>query len=164
MKAAGYEFGAGITARIRQVRFGIDGSFIGGDQAGTLSSGLNLHLYTFTDRIQTRAVVFSPQLGITVQLFAIDLTKPSAATDFNEALTTDPNRTQLNYYNTFLDVGLAIKLRDVGHRRATFPVFHCGYRYGLDDAPWRIRGGDVPDAPRDRCGNFYMAIAVGHLW
>jgi len=161
LKSAAYEFGAGISGRIRKVRFGIDGSFIGGDQAAVSSSGFNLHIYTFSDKIRTHGMIFSPQLGITSQLFAIDITKPSTATNFNEALTSDPNRVQLTYYNTFLDIGMVIQLRNVKHSGADLPIFRFGYRYGLENAAWQVRGGDLPDGPHDRAGNFYLAAAIG---
>lgn len=162
LKAAAPEFGLGITHRFRKLGVGLDIAVDGEYQTSFYTNGFNFMLFFYTDIIQTRGAIFSPQIGIGDRLVYLTLTQNSSAPDFNAALTTHPNRVQLDHDVALLDMGLTVKLRNATRHHTDFPIFRIGYRYGLGNTPWKVNGGgELPGAPHDRTSSFYLDIMAG---
>jgi hypothetical protein len=165
LRSASPEFGFGFGLRRKAIGLMADLSFITAKQVSFTDYGVTFGLLFYTDKIATDDLIFSPHLGIASQFLTFDLTQNSTATSFNAALTTAPNRVQLYYNNASLDMGLTLKFHNAmtrHHRLHDLPILRVGYRYGLAEYTWNVRGAsDLPGAPRDRASNFYIALMLG---
>ena len=151
-----YHLGVGLSVRFSQLIFGTDLGFMTGAQANEVT-GSTVHFYFSTNELRTRTCIFSPEVGVALQDVQVLVPGTSTASTFSEALHSG-NETQVDNFNTTLNVGMAFKIRQGLH---DIPVFRMGYRYGLSNPQWELRDAAVSGAPRDRLSSFFVELTVG---
>lgn len=151
-----YHLGVGLSVRFSQLIFGTDLGFMTGAQANEVT-GSTIHFYFSTNELRTRTCIFSPEVGVALQDVQVLVPGTSTASTFSEALHSG-NETQVDNFNTTLNVGMAFKIRQGLH---DIPVFRMGYRYGLSNPQWELRDAAVSGAPRDRLSSFFVELTVG---
>ncbi len=96
-------------------------------------------------------------MGLALQDVEVRVPQSSTATTFAGALQSG-NETEVDNFNTTLNLAMAFKMRQGRHH---IPLFRVGYRYGLTNAQWEVPNAVVNDGPRDRVSSFFIELTVG---
>jgi len=106
--------GFGLVFNFRGISAGVDASVLTGYQQDVSATGFNSRLYLFVKAIKSANWTIGPEIGIGWQELKVQVTRPGAATSFNDALTNTQNQVELQHSNTLLDGALSWMRRRTG--------------------------------------------------
>lgn len=169
IKSIGYEeikttspsVGASLAIGYPIMTYGIELSGYVFDNKSSSFKGIHGRVFIATNLFKKGRFALSPQIGYAGSFLNMFIHKSQGQTNFNDLFISQANTIQLIHSTNYLDVGLGLKLKSFTKESFYWQFLRAGYRYGLKDATWRMRGGKLINAPTDRNNQFYIQFCLG---
>jgi hypothetical protein len=75
--------------------------------------------------------------------------------------TNQANTVNLTHAQNYSDLAIGLKFSSPTRENFYWKFFRAGYRYGFNEVAWKMRGGQITDAPMDRNNQFYLQFCLG---
>jgi hypothetical protein len=131
------------------------------DNSTASFKGVHGRFFLATNLFKKSAIVLNPQVGIAGSFLNMFIHKSAPQTSFNTLFSGQGNTINLTHSQNYLDFALGLKFRPPKSENFYWQFFRAGYRYALKDVAWKMRGGDIIDAPVDRNNQFYFQLCLG---
>jgi hypothetical protein len=153
--------GLSLAAGRRIMTYGIElNSYVFGNKNADFK-GMHSRFYLGTNLFKKSPIVLHPQIGYTISFLNMFIDKSSTQTNFNTLFTGQANTVNLTHSQKYLDFALGLKFKSPKSENFYWQFFKAGYRYALKDVAWKMRGGDIINAPVDRNNQFYFQLCLG---
>jgi len=123
--------------------------------------GVHGRVYIGTNLFKRSIIVLNPQIGYAGSYLNMFIRNSANPGNFNDLFNTQANTIQLSHSQDYLDFALGIKLHIRKSENFYWQFFRAGYRYGLKEKAWEMRGGKLNNAPLDRNNQFYLQLCMG---
>lgn len=130
------------------------------DNRSASFKGIHLRFYVATNLLKKSPIVFHPQIGFAGSYLNMFIHKSPAQTGFDNLFQTQANTVTLRHGQSYLDFALGLKLKSKAEN-FYWQFLRAGYRLGLKEAPWKMRGGTIINSPMDRNNQFYIQFCLG---
>lgn len=131
------------------------------DNSTASFKGAHGRLFLATNLFRKNRISLTPQIGFVGSFLNMYVNKPSIPTNFDDLFTTQANTIQLTHSQNYLDFGLGLKVKGGSQSPLYWQFLRMGYRYGLTNAAWSMKGGNLQNAPVDRNNQFYIQFCIG---
>lgn len=131
------------------------------DNKNASFKGVHGRFYIATNLFKKSPIVLHPQVGYVGSFLNMYIHKSAAQANFNDLFTGQASTINLTHSQNYLDFALGLKLKSPKAANFYWQIFRAGYRYGLKDVAWQMRGGDIINAPVDRNNQFYFQFCLG---
>lgn len=123
--------------------------------------GMHMRFYVATTLFKKSPLVFHPQIGFGTSILNMFIHKSPNQVGFDNLFQTQANTVDLRHDQNYLDFALGLKLRGRKAENLYWQFLRAGYRLGLKDEPWKMRGGTITNSPTDRNNQFYIQFCLG---
>ncbi len=161
VKTTSPSVGASLAIGYPIMTYGLELSGYTFDNSTASFKGVHGRLFLATNLFKKSRIVMNPQIGFAGSFLNMFIHKSTGQTNFNDLFTNRANTVNLTHAQNYLDLALGLKLRSPKRENFYWQFFRAGYRYGLKDAAWKMRGGEIIDAPVDRNNQFYLQFCLG---
>jgi hypothetical protein len=131
------------------------------DNPSASFKGYHVRVFLATNIFKKSRIVLNPQIGYTSSSLNMFIHKSPTVVNFNDLFLSQSNTIQLNHTTDYLDFALGLKFGSPKSENFYWQFLKVGYRMGLKDAAWKMRGGDIINAPLDKNNQFYMQLCLG---
>lgn len=153
--------GASLAIGYPIMTYGLELSGYVFDNSTASFKGVHARFFMATNVFKKSRIALNPQIGYAGSLLNMFIHKSSGQASFNDLFTTQSNTVQLSHSTSYLDLALGLKFKSFTAEPFYWQFFRIGYRYGLKDAAWSMRGGELQNAPTDRNNQFYVQFCLG---
>jgi hypothetical protein len=102
----------------------------------------------------------APGVGIGLQWLKLDIERENAAENFTDLIRGSGNVSRLEHLVPMADFSLSFRFKKAERSSRAFAQalsnFRIGYKHGLLANAWKMRAGELVDAPADRLSSFYL--------
>jgi hypothetical protein len=102
----------------------------------------------------------APGIGIGLQWLKLNLERKKAAENFDDLILASGNISRLEHLVPVADFSLWFRFKKAERSAKAFAKafsnFKIGYKQGLRANAWKMRAGELIDAPSDRVSSFYL--------
>lgn len=131
------------------------------DNKSASFKGLHMRFYAGTNLFKKSPIVLHPQIGYSTSILNMFIHKSSGQVAFDNLFQTQANTVQLRHVQDYLDFALGLKFNSPKTENFYWQFLRVGYRVGLREEAWRMRGGTISNAPTDRNNQFYVQFCLG---
>jgi hypothetical protein len=123
--------------------------------------GIHARFYLATNLFKKSPIVLHPQIGIAGSFLNMFIHKSPSQVNFNNLFTGQANTINLTHSQDYLDLALGLKFRGRKSENFYWQFFRAGYRYAFNEEVWKMRGGEIINAPVDKNNQFYIQFCIG---
>jgi len=131
------------------------------DNSTASFKGVHGRFFLATNLFKKSVIVLNPQVGYAGSFLNMFIHKSAPQTNFNTLFTGQGNTINLTHSQSYLDFALGLKFRPRKSENFYWQFLRVGYRYAWKDNAWKMRGGEIIDAPVDRNNQFYLQLCLG---
>ena len=131
------------------------------DNKSASFKGMHMRFYVATNLFKKSPIVLHPQIGYGTSILNMFIHKSPNQVGFDNLFQTQANTVQLGHNQNYLDLALGLKFKSPKAENFYWQFLRAGYRLGLKDEPWKMRGGTITNAPTDRNNQFYFQLCLG---
>jgi hypothetical protein len=153
--------GVSVTVSKPILAYGLELNSYTLDNRTASFKGLHTRFYAATNIFKKSHIVLHPQVGYALSILNMYVHKSPNQIGFNDLFQSQANAIQLEHDQNYLDLGLGIKYRPRKADDFYWQFLRVGYRIGLKDEAWKMRGGTIINAPKDRNNQFYLQLCLG---
>jgi hypothetical protein len=153
--------GLGLAIGFPVLIYGVDfSSYIFENSTASFKGGY-ARFFIGTNLFKKGRIALNPQIGFTRSYLNMFIDRSSGQADLDDLFSTRSNSVNLTHSTNYLDFALGFKLKSSTKEPFYWQFLRVGYRYGLKDAAWSIRDGELQNPPRDRNNQFYVQLCLG---
>lgn len=153
--------GASLAIGYPIMTYGLELSSYVFDNSTASFKGLHGRFFISTNLFKKGRFALNPQIGYSGSFLNMFIHRSAAQTNFNDLFTGQANTINLTHSQSYLDFALGLKLKSFTKEPFYWQFLRVGYRYGLKDEAWKMRGGNILNAPIDRNNQFYIQFCLG---
>lgn len=153
--------GASLAVGKPIMTYGMELNAYAFDNKNASFRGVHGRFYIATNLFKKSPILLHPQIGYAGSILNMFIHKSASQVNFNDLFLTQTNTIQLSHSQSYIDLALGLKLKGTKRENFYWQFFRAGYRYGLKEEAWGMRGGTVNNGPLDRNNQFYIQLCIG---
>ena len=153
--------GASLAVGKPIMTYGLELNSYAFDNKSASFKGMHMRFYVATNLFKKSPIVLHPQIGYGTSILNMFIHKSPNQVGFDNLFQTQANTVQLGHNQNYLDLALGLKFKSPKAENFYWQFLRAGYRLGLKDEPWKMRGGTITNAPTDRNNQFYFPLCLG---
>lgn len=114
--------------------------------------------------IDGEKAAIAPGVGIGLQWLKLDIERKNATENFADLILGSGNIARLEHLMPMADFSLSFRFKKAERSTKAFAQalsnFRIGYKHGLRANAWKMRAGELVDAPADRISSFYLQFPL----
>ena len=131
------------------------------DNKSASFKGLHMRFYAATNLFKNSPIVLHPQIGYVASIMNMFIYKSPNQVGFDNLFQTQANSVQLSHIQNYLDFALGLKYNSKKAENFYWQFLRVGYRLGLKEEPWKVRGETIANSPTDKNNQFYIQLCLG---
>ena len=153
--------GASIAVGKPIMTYGVELNSYAFDNKSASFKGMHMRFYVATNLFKKSPIVLHPQIAFGTSILNMFIHKSPNQVGFENLFQTQANTVNLRHDQNYLDFALGLKLKGRKAENFYWQFLRAGYRIGLKDEPWKMRGGTITNTPTDRNNQFYIQLCLG---